>query len=59
MYIHPETRAKKSMINKMTMTMSSEEIKQVKKNHAKNRRMIREQKNKHKNKNKLIVKEMI
>ena len=52
MYVHPVTRAKKAMMKKMTMTMTSDEIKQVKKNYAKKRQIIRQQKNKCKNKNK-------
>ena len=52
MYVHPVTRAKKAMMKKMTMTMTSDEIKQVKKNYAKKRQIIRQQKKKCKNKNK-------
>ena len=59
MYIHPVTRANKAMMKKMTMTMTSDEIKQVKKNHAKKRQIIRQHKNKRKNKNKLNGNEMM
>ena len=52
MYVHPVTRANKAMMKKMTITMTSDEIKQLKKNHAKKRQIIRQQKNKCKNKNK-------
>lgn len=59
MYVHPVTRTKKLMINKMTVSMSLDDIKQERRNHAKNRRIIREQRNKYKNKNKLNVQEMM
>ena len=59
MYVHPVTRANKAMTKVMTMTMTSYEIKQVKKLHAKKRQIIRQQKNKRKNKNKLNVNEMM
>jgi hypothetical protein len=59
MYVHPVTRANKAMIKKMVMTMSSDDIKQAKKNHAKKRQIIRQQKNKCKNKNKLNGNEMM
>ena len=59
MYVHPVTRTKKLMINKMAVSMSLYDIKQERRNHAKNRRIIREQRNKYKNKNKLNVQEMM
>ena len=59
MYVHPVTRTKKLMINKMAVSMSLDDIKQERRNHAKNRRIIREQRNKYKNKNKLNVQEMM
>jgi hypothetical protein len=59
MYVHPVTRANKAMMKKMTMTMSPDDIKQVKKNHAKKRQIIRQQNNKFKNKNKLNTNEMM
>ena len=59
MYIHIVTRAKKAIIKKMTQTMSLDEIKQAKKNHSKNRKIIHQQKNKYKNKNKLNLNEMM
>ena len=59
MYVHPVTRANKSIMKNMTMTMSSDDIKQAKKNHAKKRQIIRQQKNKCKNKNKFNVKDVM
>ena len=59
MYVHPITRSNKAMMKKMTVTMSSDDIKQAKKNHAKNRKIINQIKNKYKNKNKLNIKEMM
>lgn len=59
MYVHPVTRANKATMKKMTMTMTSDEIKQEKKNHAKKRQIIHQQKNKSKNKNKLNINEMM
>jgi len=59
MYVHPVTRANKAMMKKMTMTMTPDEIKQAKKNHAKKRQIIRQQKNKCKNKNRLNTNEMM
>ena len=59
MYIHPVTRANKATMKKMTMTMTPDEIKKVKKNHAKERQIIRQQQNKCKNKNKLNTNEMM
>jgi hypothetical protein len=59
MYVHPVTRANKATMNKMTITMTSDDIKQAKKNHAKKRRIIHQQKNKCKNKNKLNTDEMM
>lgn len=52
MYVHPVTRKNKVMIKKMTLSMSREDIKDAKKNHAKKRQIIRQQKDKFKNKNK-------
>jgi len=59
MYVHPVTRANKATMKKMTVIMSSDDIKQAKKNHAKKRKIIRQQKNKCKNKNKLNTNEMM
>uniref|UniRef100_A0A6C0LD22 Uncharacterized protein n=1 Tax=viral metagenome TaxID=1070528 RepID=A0A6C0LD22_9ZZZZ len=59
MYVNHVTRTNKAMMKKMTMTMSSDEIKQAKNNHAKKRQIIRQQKNKRKNKNKLNKNEII
>ena len=59
MYVHPVTRANKAMMKKMTITMTSDEIKQVKKNHVKKRRIIGQQKNKCKNKNKFNTNEIM
>ena len=59
MYVHPVTRANKATMKKMTMTMTSDDIKQAKKNHAKKRQIIHQQKNKCKNKNKLNTNEMM
>jgi len=59
MYVHQVTRANKAMMKKIIMTMSSDDIKQAKKNHAKKRQIIRQQKNKCKNKNKLNTNEMM
>jgi hypothetical protein len=52
MYVHPVTRANKAMIKNMTITMSPNDIKQANKNHAKKRKIIRQQKDKSKSKNK-------
>ena len=52
MYVHPVTRANKIMMKNITMTMSPNDIKQAKKNHAKKRKIIRQQKDKSKSKNK-------
>ena len=59
MYIHPVSRAKKAMMKKVIMTMSSDDIKQAKKNHAKKRQIIHQQKNKYKNKNKIDIDKMM
>jgi len=59
MYVHPVTLANKAMMKKMTVTMSSDEIKKEKKNHENKRKIIRQQNNKHKNKNKLYQNEMM
>lgn len=59
MYIHPVTRAKKEMIKKIIVTMSLDDIKQAKKNHIKNRQIIRQYKNKYNIKNKLNINEMM
>lgn len=59
MYIHPVTRANKQMMKNMTASMSSQEIKQSKKDHAKKRKIINQQKNKYNNKNKLNINEMM
>ena len=59
MYIHQVTNAKKAIMKKVIETMSSEDIKQAKKNHKKKRQIIREQKKKYKNKNKLNINEMM
>ena len=50
MYVHPVTRANKKIMKNMRLTMSSDDIKQEKKDHAKKRQIIRQQKNKWKNK---------
>lgn len=59
MYVHQVTRANKAKMKKITMTMSTDDIKQAKKNHANKRQIIRQQKNKYKNKNKLNTNEMM
>lgn len=59
MYVHPVTRANKATMKKMTMTMTSDDIKQAKKNHAKKRQIIYQQKDKYNNKNKLNINEMM
>ena len=59
MYVHPVTRANKATMKKMTMTMTSDDIKQAKKNHAKKRQIIHQQKDKYNNKNKLNINEMM
>ena len=59
MYVHPVTRANKATMKKMTITMTSDDIKQAKKNHAKKRQIIHQQKDKYNNKNKLNINEMM
>lgn len=59
MYVHPIKRANNATMKKMTVTMSLDDIKQAKKNHAKKKQVIRQQKNKCKNKNKLNINEMM
>jgi hypothetical protein len=59
MYVHPVTRANKATMKKITMTMTSDEIKQEKKNYAKKRQIIHQQKYKYNNKNKLNINEMM
>jgi len=59
MYIHPVTRANKKMMKKMTESMTSQEIKQSNKDHAKKRKIINQRKNKYNNKNKINLNEMM
>lgn len=59
MYVHKVTRANKAMIKKMTEIMSLDDIKQAKKNYSNKRKIIRQQKNRYKNKDKLNTSGMI